>query len=104
MRKEMYDSLGLINSRIKFNHFSSVSEDIIYINKFFTAMQNTYNLNYKPKEKVNKEQVVNVYDVVENANGWLERNIPIADMVVSHWIAVEKQVLDKQKRSKKNGK
>ena len=97
----MYESLSIINSRIKFNHFSSVSEDIQYLTKFYNALQNKYNINYKPKEKINKEQVKNVYEVVANAESWLERPIPINEMVVAHWLALEKQVINKQKE---NGK
>ncbi|QQV90414.1 hypothetical protein Harreka1_7 [Olleya phage Harreka_1] len=100
-RREMYESLSIINSRIKFNHFSSVSEDIQYLTKFYNALQNKYNINYKPKEKINKEQVKNVYEVVANAESWLERPIPINEMVVAHWLALEKQVINKQKE---NGK
>ncbi len=100
-RKEMYESLQQINNRIKFNHFSSISEDIEYLTKFYNALQNKYNLNYKPKKVIEDNQIKNVYDVVANAESWLERQIPINDMVVSHWLALEKQVISKQKQ---NGK
>lgn len=100
-RKEMYESLQKINNRIKFNHFSSISEDIEYLTKFYNALQNKYNLNYKPKKVIEDNQIKNVYEVVANAESWLERQIPINDMVVSHWLALEKQVISKQKQ---NGK
>lgn len=100
-RKEMYESLQQINNRIKFNHFSSISEDIEYLTKFYNALQNKYNLNYKPKKVIEDNQIKNVYEVVANAESWLERQIPINDMVVSHWLALEKQVISKQKQ---NGK
>ena len=100
-RKEMYESLQIINNRIKFNHFSSISEDIEYLTKFYNALQNKYNLNYKPKKEIQENQIKNVYDVVANAESWLDRPIPINEMVVSHWLALEKQVIQKQKE---NGK
>lgn len=102
MRKEMYDTLKLINKRIKFNHFSSIQEDIDYVKKFYVSMQNTYNLNYKPKDKVYKSQIDNVYKVVANVESWLDgKTLDIDNIVVSHWLAYEEQVINKQKKDGK---
>ena len=67
-------------------------------------MQNTYNLQFKKQEKRIEKEVANVYDVVANFESWLgNRQINIDDVVVSRWIAYEKQVIKKQ-REQKNGK
>lgn len=102
MRRKMYDSLIKINSRIKFQHFNSLALDIEYLSKFFNSMQNSYNLNYKKEEEVTEGQVKNMYNVVANAEDWVGRGLDIENMVVSHWLAVERQVINKQK-AQKNG-
>jgi len=103
MRFKMYESLKIISSKIQFQHFNSVDLDIKYLTKFYNSMYNSYQLNHKKEETVNKEQIKNVYSVVANAESWMGRSLNIDTMVVSHWLAVERQVLNKQK-AEKNGK
>jgi hypothetical protein len=41
---------------------------------------------------------------VASAESWLERTLPIDDIVVTRWISYQKQIKDKQKAQQKNGK
>ena len=102
-RKELYDNLQKVNKRVKFNHFFSLEQDKEYFNKFYSSLQNTYNLNFKKKEKNDKEQVRNVYTVVANMESWLDgRTLDLETMVVARWIAYEEQVIQKQKNDAKH--
>jgi hypothetical protein len=102
-RKELYATLIKVHPKIQYQLFNSVELDIDYILKFKNSLQNSYNFNYKPKEKVNDEQIKNVFDIVANVESWLERSLPVDDISVSRWLAYEKQVIQKQK-AQSNGK
>jgi len=102
-RVDLYNNLKEIHPKIQYQYFNSLDLDRDYLLKFKNALQNSYNINHKPKEKVMQEQVNNVYKVVANVESWLERSLPIDEITVSRWLAYEQQVLDKQK-AVKNGK
>lgn len=102
--QETYARLKLIDKRIKPLYFKGIDINLKNLDKVMKSLINKYNTDYKTNQKEVEKQVSNVYDIVASAESWLERNIPIGKMVVSHWIAIEKQVKQKQKASQKNGK
>ena len=102
-RMDLYKTLKNIYPRIKPQLFNSVELDVEYVGKIHRGLQNSYNLNHKPLNKVYDNQVQNVYDVVANVESWLERSLPINDVTVSRWLAYEKQVIKKQ-IAQSNGK
>lgn len=102
-RMDLYKTLKDTYSGTKPQLFNSVDLDIEYVGKLHRGLQNSYNLNYKPLDKVYDEQVQNVYDVLANVESWLERSLPIDDITVSRWLAYENQVIKKQ-IAQSNGK
>lgn len=102
--QELYATLKKIDSRIKPLFFDGIDANIINLGKVLKSLINKYNIEFKEKDKVVKKEVKNVYEVVANAESWLERSLDVENMVVSRWIAYEKQVADKQKAQIKNGK
>ena len=102
--QETYSRVKIIDKRIKIKLFDGINPNLEVLNRAINSLINKYNSEHK----TNKEQVVkeisNVYDVVASAESWMERNLNINDMVVSHWIAIQKQILQKQKAQQKNGK
>ncbi|NRA92160.1 MAG: hypothetical protein HRU26_05650 [Psychroserpens sp.] len=104
--QETYKRLIKIDKRIKPKFFDPVTDNLKMLDRFINSLINTYNQVHKDNVKSVESEINNVYDVVANAESWLERNLNINDMVVSHWIAIEKQVKQKQKavKNKNNGK
>jgi len=103
--QEAYKSIKLIDSRIKLDLFGGINNNIEYLNKFMNGLINKYNIDINSNnDKTVAKEINNVYEVVASAESWLERSLKIDDMVVAHWIAIEKQVKQKQKASLKNGK
>ena len=104
-RLMLYKQAENISKKIKVQYFNDLDLDIDYLIRFYNSMQNSYNLNYKPKQQVDEKQIKNVYDIVANIESWLERSIDIETLSVEHWLAYEKQVNTKQKLAKqKDGK
>jgi hypothetical protein len=102
--QECYAMLKKIDNRIKPLFFEGIDANIVNLGKVLKSFINKYNIAFKEKEKVVKKEVKNVYDIVANAESWLERNLDVENMTVSRWIAYEKQILQKQKAQQKNGK
>lgn len=102
-RQSVYDIVNGSSKKNTFNPFNSIDQDLQYFTRMYNSLKNTYNNRYKSMDTVVKDQVSNVYDVVANAESWLERNLSINDMVVSHWLALEKQIVQKQKFQKNGG-
>jgi hypothetical protein len=102
--QECYAMLKKIDKRIKPLFFEGIDANIVNLGKVLKSLINKYNIAFKEKEKVVKKEVKNVYDIVANAESWLERNLDVENMTVSRWIAYEKQIADKQKAQQKNGK
>jgi hypothetical protein len=102
--QECYAMLKKIDKRIKPLFFEGIDANIVNLGKVLKSFINKYNIAFKEKEKVVKKEVKNVYDIVANAESWLERNLDVENMTVSRWIAYEKQIADKQKAQQKNGK
>lgn len=102
--QECYAMLKKIDKRIKPLFFEGIDSNIINLGKVLKSLINQYNIAFKEKEKAVKKEVKNVYEVVANAESWLERSLDVENMVVSRWIAYERQVSDKQKAQQKNGK
>ena len=102
--QETYARLKLIDKRIKPLYFDGIDANLKNLDKVIKAMINRYNIDHKESQKEIQKEIDNVYDVVANAESWLERNLNINDMVVSHWIALQNQIKQKQKAQQKNGK
>lgn len=103
--QEIYSILKKIEPKIKPMYFGGIEANLVNLDKVIKSLINQYNLNHKQNnDKIDKE-IKNVYEVVANAESWLERNLNINDMVVSHWIAIRNQISQKQKaQQKKNSK
>ena len=88
-------------------YLDGVEANLNMLDKVLKALVNKYNQEHKEEadklKQVDKE-ISNVYDVVASAESWLERNLDINTMVVSHWVALQKQIKNKQKAQQKNGK
>lgn len=103
--QQVYSDLKLLDKRIKPKLFEGIDANIEYLSKFLNALINTYNRDNEDVKKEVEKQINNVYEVVANAESWLApQTIFINDMVVSHWIAIEKMIENKQKAHQKNGK
>lgn len=102
--QETYRNLIRIDKRIKPLFFDGLEANIKNLDRVLKSLINKYNIEHKDNVKEVTKEIDNVYEVVASAESWLERNLNINDMVVSHWIAIEKQVKNKQKASQKNGK
>jgi len=102
--QETYRNLVRIDKRIKPLFFKGIEANLKNLDRVLKSLINRYNTDNKNNKKEVEKQIQNVYDVVANAESWLERNLDIDNMVVSRWIAYEKQIKDKQKAQKKNGK
>ena len=102
--QETYKRLKLIDKRIKPLYFDGIDANLKNLDKVLKSLINRYNIDHKENQKQIEKEIKNVYDVVANAESWLERSIPISDMVVSHWIAIQNQIKQKQKAQQKNGK
>lgn len=102
--QETYERLKLIDKRIKPLYFDGIEANLKNLDRVLKALINKYNIDHKESQKNIEKEIQNVYDVVANAESWLERSIPIDDMVVSHWIAIQNQIKQKQKAQQKNGK
>lgn len=95
--QECYNNLKKIDKRIKPLPFDGIDANLVNLSKVLKSFINKYNIAFKEQEKVIKNEVKNVYDVVANAESWLERNLDIEKISVSRWIAYEKQISQKQK-------
>jgi len=102
--QETYARLKLIDKRIKPLYFDGINANLKNLDRVMKSMINRYNIDHKESLKEVEKEIQNVYDVVANAESWLERSIPIDDMVTSHWIAIQNQIKQKQKAQQKNGK
>ena len=102
--QQTYERLKKIEPKIKPLYFDGIEANLNNLERVIKALINRYNQQHKDNAKQVQKEIDNVYEVVANAESWLERNLNINDMVVSHWIAIEKQIKDKQKAQKKNGK
>jgi hypothetical protein len=102
--QETYKRLTVIDKRIKPLYFDGIDTNLSNLDKVMKSMINRYNIDHKESQKEIQKEIDNVYDVVASAESWLERSIPISDMVVSHWIAIQNQIKQKQKAQQKNGK
>jgi len=102
--QQTYERLKKIEPKIKPLYFDGIEANLKNLERVINALINRYNQQHKDNTKEVQKEIDNVYEVVASAESWLERNLNINDMVVSHWIAIEKQVKDKQKAVKKDGK
>lgn len=102
--QETYNTITNIDKRIKPKFFDGIDANLIILDRVLKSLINKYNIEHKTNIKEVQKEIDNVYDVVANAESWLERNLNINDMVVSHWIAIQKQIKQKQKALKNNGK
>jgi hypothetical protein len=102
--QQVYANLKKVDKRIKPKLFDGIDVNIQYLDKFLSALINTYNRDNENVKKEVEKQISNVYDVVASVESWLERSLPIEEISVTRWLAYEKQVKNKQKASKKNGK
>lgn len=100
--QECYNNLKKIDSRIKPLYFDGIDANLVNLSKVLKSFINKYNVAFKEQEKVIKNEVSNVYDIVASVESWLERNLDVDNMSVSRWLAYEKQVEQKQK-SQSNG-
>jgi hypothetical protein len=98
VEQEYYSTLKIIDKRIKPKLFEGVGVNINNIQRVLNSLQNTYNQEFKkPETKTIKKEINNVFEVVANTESWLDRSLFIDTIVVSQWIAYEKQVETKQK-------
>ena len=106
--QETYERLKKIEPKIRLKYFEGIDENLIVLDRVMKSLINQYNIEHKQNETKIEKEIKNVYEVVANAEDWLERSIPIDDMVVTHWIAVRNRVIEKQKaqqqKNKKNGR
>lgn len=101
--QEIYVVAMKIDKRIKPKLFDGIYANVEYLGKVLKSFINQYNIDFKKNEKIIKKEIDNVYEMVANAESWIERSLNINEMVVSHWLAIEKQVILRQKSLKKNG-
>lgn len=102
--QETYRNVVRIDKRIKPLFFKGIEANLKNLDKVLKSLINRYNVDNQTNEKEVSKEILNVYDVVASAESWLERSLNIDEMVVSRWISYEKQIKDKQKAQKKNGK
>jgi hypothetical protein len=102
--QETYARLKLIDKRIKPKYFEGIQANLDNLNRVIKSLVNKYNTEHKNNTKAVEKEIQNVYDVVASAESWLERTLPIDDIVVTRWISYQKQIKDKQKAHQKNGK
>lgn len=102
--QETYERLKKIEPKMRLKYFDGIDANLIILDKVIKSLINQYNIEHKQNEKTIEKEIKNVYEVVANAESWLERNLNINDMVVSHWIAIRNQILEKQKAQQKNKK
>ena len=102
--QETYARLIIIERKIKPLYLDGVEANLNILDKVLKSLVNKYNQDHKESVKQVDKEISNVYEVVASAESWLERNLDINTMVVSHWVALQKQIKDKQKAQQKNGK
>jgi hypothetical protein len=102
--QETYARLKLIDKRIKPKYFEGIQANLDNLNRVIKSLVNKYNIEHKENQNNVQKEIDNVYDVVASAESWLERTLPIDDIVVTRWISYQKQIKDKQKAQQKNGK
>lgn len=102
--QQIYKVVKKIEPKINLKLFEGVDVNLKVLERVLSSYINRYNQEHKQREKVVEKEVDNVYEVVASAESWLNRSLNIDDMVTSHWIAIEKQVENKQKAEKKRNK
>lgn len=102
--QQIYKVVKKIEPKINLKLFEGVDVNLKILERVLSSYINRYNQEHKQREKVVEKEVDNVYEVVASAESWLNRSLNIDDMVTSHWIAIEKQVENKQKAEKKRNK
>jgi hypothetical protein len=102
--QETYARLKVIDKRIKPKYFEGIQANLDNLNRVIKSLVNKYNIEHKENQSNVQKEIDNVYDVVASAESWLERTLPIDDIVVTRWISYQKQIKDKQKAQQKNGK
>jgi hypothetical protein len=103
--QETYKRLKVIDIRIKPKYFEGIQSNLDNLDRVMKSFINRYNIDHKESQSEIQKEIDNVYDVVANAESWLApQPIFINDMVVSHWIAIQNQIKQKQKAQQKNGK
>ena len=94
---EAYKRIKLIEKRIRFT--DDIQANLKAVERVILALTNQ--LNQIDLKEASKKGINNVYEVVANAESWIGRNLDIENMVVSHWLAIQKQVKQKQNAQKK---
>lgn len=100
LEQDTYQRITLIDKRLKPKPFAGLDANLKRIEKFILALTNSYNQIQASLKKIPNQQIENIYKVVANAESWLERNININTMVVSHWVALQQQIQQKQQAQK----
>lgn len=99
---ETYNRLKIIEPKIKPLYFDGIDANLHNLDRVIKALVNQYNIEHKQNIEVLNKEIKNVFEIVANAESWLERNININDLVVAHWCALKNQVEQKQKAQEKN--
>lgn len=103
--QKTYNRLKLIDKRIKPLYFDGIDVNLKNLDKVLKSLINRYNIEHKQNNQEIQKEIQNVYDVVANAESWLDgRFLPIDQIVVTRWVSYQKQIRQKQKAQKKNGK
>lgn len=99
--QEIYDKLVKFDKKIKPKYFDGIDVNLKNLDKVLKSYINKYNQDYKKDVKDTKE--LDIYDVVVNAESWLDgKNLDIENMVASKWISYMKQINRKKKAQDKN--
>ena len=96
-----YDRVKSVNSRIKIEPIKGIDYNVGIISKFILSLTNRLNEINANQKKTEKKEVSNFYETVAYAESWLERSLDVNNMVVSHWVALEKQIQQKIQAYKK---
>lgn len=102
--QKIYEIVKKIEPKIKPKYFDGIDANISNLDRVLKSYINKYNEEFKKRENAVENEITNVYEIVANAESWLERNLNINEMVVSHWLAIEKQIDNKAKAQKKKDK
>lgn len=102
--QEVYNNVKIIDKKIKPKYFDGLEANIINLDRVLKSYINRYNIEHKKRDENVEKEIKNVYDVVANAESWLDRHIPIEEITVSRWLSYEKQIDQKRAAQiKKNG-
>ena len=75
--QETYNTIKLIDKRIKPKLFEGIDANLINLDKVLKSFINKYNNDHKDNAKEIEKEISNIYDVVANAESWMERNLNI---------------------------